>query len=155
MARTKVGKLFSYAWDALICFFICFYFKNFVLWLLKVGVSFKNDVLELYVLKNTGSAFSLFKDSNFTLAIIASVVVLGIIFYICKNSNKLNWLEIKALGFLTAGIMSNMLERFLDGYVTDYFRLTFVNFPVFNLADVFINIGAILFIVAMLFTKRA
>ena len=154
MARSKIGKLFSYARISIFWFLVCFYFKNLVLWLLRVGVSFRNDVLELYVLKNTGSAFSLFKDSNFTLAIIAAVVIAGIIVCILKNSKKLNWLDIRALGFLTAGIASNMLERFVDGYVTDYIKLTFIDFPVFNLADVFINIGAVLFIASVLLIRR-
>ena len=154
MAKTRIGKLFSFVRISFVWFFICFYFKNFVLWLLCVGFSFKNNIFELYVLKNTGAAFSLFKDSNFALAVIAAVVVAGIIFCVIKNINSLNWLDIRALGFLTAGIVSNMLERFIDGYVTDYLRLTFVDFPVFNLADLFINIGTILFIISMILTKR-
>ena len=154
MAKTRIGKLFSFVWISFVWFFICFYFKNLVVSLLSVGFSFKNNVFELYVLKNTGAAFSLFKDSNFALAVIAAVVVAGIIFCVIKNINSLNWLDIRALGFLTAGIVSNMLERFIDGYVTDYLRLTFVDFPVFNLADLFINIGTILFIISMILTKR-
>ena len=154
MKKTRIYKIFSFVKISLIWFLICFYCKNVVLSILNAGVSFKNDVLELYVLKNTGSAFSLFKDSNMALAIVAAVVVAGIIFYVIKSAKSLNWLDIRALGFLTAGIVSNMLERFIDGYVTDYIKLTAIDFPVFNVADIMINIGAVLLIVSVVLTKR-
>ena len=46
-----------------------------------------------------------------------------------------------------------MLERLVDGHVTDYLKLNFIDFPIFNFADVFINIGVILILISLLFKK--
>ena len=70
------------------------------------------------------------------------------------NFKELKITNIHAFAFLSAGILSNTIERFVDGYVTDYFKLTFINFPVFNLADIFINIGVILLIFSLLFFDK-
>ena len=49
--------------------------------------------------------------------------------------------------------MSNCHERIVFGYVRDYIQLNFVNFPIFNVADIFITIGVIALIVILLFYK--
>ena len=54
---------------------------------------------------------------------------------------------------VTAGALSNCLDRVLYGYVQDMFKTEFMNFPVFNLADVFITVFAIVFALAVIFGK--
>ena len=55
---------------------------------------------------------------------------------------------------MLAGVFCNLFERIIDGFVTDYIRLNFVTFPIFNLSDVFINIGAFLVICNILFNNE-
>ena len=57
------------------------------------------------------------------------------------------------VSLLTAGIAGNLHERIVFGYVRDFFDLTFVNFPVFNISDIFINIGVIALIILILLKK--
>ena len=57
------------------------------------------------------------------------------------------------VSLLTAGIAGNLHERIVFGYVRDFFELTFVNFPVFNISDIFINIGVIALIILILLKK--
>lgn len=152
--RNNVSKIYSFLKNGILGFLICYYFKFLVSSLLGSGISFKNNFIELCIARNTGSAFSLFKESNLTLAIIASVVVVFIICYFFVNLKKMKILETYALSFLAAGIFANALERFMYGYVTDYFRLAFVDFPIFNMSDIYINIGAGLLVLSILFVKR-
>ena len=54
---------------------------------------------------------------------------------------------------LVAGIGCNLYERIAFGYVRDFFKLNFINFPVFNISDVFINISVIALIVIIIKSK--
>ena len=55
---------------------------------------------------------------------------------------------------LSSGIICNLIERIVDGFVTDYIRLTFIAFPIFNLSDVYISIGAFVLICNILFNNE-
>ena len=57
------------------------------------------------------------------------------------------------IALLSAGVAGNLHERIVYGYVRDFFQLNFVNFPVFNIADIFINIGVIALIIIILIKK--
>ena len=106
------------------------------------------------ILKNTGAAFSILKNGNSFLAVFAVLVFALILYHVINNYKNLRLIDVHALAFLSAGILSNTAERIIDGFVTDYFKLTFINFPVFNVADIFINIGVILLIFSLLFLEK-
>ena len=57
------------------------------------------------------------------------------------------------IALLSAGIAGNLHERIIYGYVRDYFQLNFINFPVFNISDILINIGVIALIIMILIKK--
>lgn len=99
-------------------------------------------------LQNTGGAFSIL-SGNVMFLVIVSIVLLGlIIFIISKDKNK-NLLANITYGMLIGGILGNLIDRIRLGYVVDYLDFNFLsyNFPVFNLADIFIVISAILLII--------
>ena len=83
--------------------------------------------------------------------IIVSLLCL-IFLSIIKNTIKESKWKFFAATFLYAGILGNLVDRIVFGYVKDYLSFMFFgyHFPVFNLADVFIVVGAILFIIAVL-----
>ncbi len=155
MLKKKLNfNIFLYLEYTFVYFLIAFTLKNLFLHYQHIGTTIQNNIFEILLLKNTGAAFSIFKGSNIFLAIFA-IFVFGIIFYhVCKNNKELRLIDIHAFSFLSAGILSNTTERLVDGFVTDYFKLVFINFPVFNLADIFINIGVILLIFSMLFLDK-
>lgn len=111
---------------------------------IQVIPSFFNIV---YV-RNTGAAFSILEGSRFLFIIIAFVAIYLIYEFLIKN-NKLNALEIVSYSMLIGGITGNLLDRIVYGYVIDYlsFEIFNYNFPVFNLADVFIVISILLILV--------
>ena len=57
------------------------------------------------------------------------------------------------IALLSAGIAENLHERIIYGYVRDYFQLNFINFPVFNISDILINVGVIALIIMILIKK--
>lgn len=147
-------KILIFTCFCAVYFAVCFLFKYFVLDFTSKGKNFSNGLFDFYYIKNTGAAFSIFEGKVMVLCLVTGIILLGILVYFFKNINFLSRLEVNAFCFLFAGILSNFVERLSDGYVTDYFRLLFIDFPIFNLADLSINIGVILLIAALIKNKR-
>ena len=101
---------------------------------------------------NTGAAFSLFSGKTLLLAL-TSVALLGVIgFYLLRKMN-LTKMACISLTCVIGGGVGNLLDRMLFGGVTDYIRLLFIDFPVFNLADIAIT-GAIGVLMILLITDK-
>ena len=108
-----------------------------------------NPVLNFVLVKNTGAAFSILENCKLFLISFAFISIALILFYIVKYIEKLSLFFIFWSSLIIAGIGCNLYERVYYGYVRDFFKLNFVNFPIFNISDIFINIGvcAILIII--------
>lgn len=117
------------------------------------GYAFSSNIIALTYVKNTGAAFSILHDSREFL-IILSVAALIIMFaYIIKHIKSISMKGIFFASILAAGIAGNLHERIAFGYVRDFFELKFIDFPVFNISDIFINIGVIALIILILIKK--
>lgn len=101
--------------------------------------------------KNTGAAFSLFQTHTDVLIVVSVLILAAVVLYVLKHIKSLAMPSIILLSLFSAGILGNLAERMADGFVTDYIRITFVDFPIFNLSDIFINIAAFLIICKILF----
>lgn len=149
MVKFNIKKIIQYVYQSVFFMALSFLIKYLALLSIKTGSPLNNKVFSLFFVKNTGAAFSLLQYHTDSLIILSSIVILSIILYVIKNSYKLSKLKIAALAIVTAGISGNLYERIHDGYVIDYIRLNFINFPVFNAFDALITIGAILLIIAL------
>ena len=89
--------------------------------------------------ENTGGAFSFFEGGAVWLRWISLLVSLALMIYGYRE--KLSVVEQLAYGFVLAGAFGNGIDRFLFGYVVDFPDFRLINFPIFNIADVCINIG--------------
>ncbi len=96
---------------------------------------------------NTGAAFSLFAGGAGWLRWLSLLVSIGLIIFAWVNP-RLPRLEQLGYGFILSGAIGNGVCRFLYSYVIDFLDFRLIRFPVFNLADVFINIGIILLLLA-------
>ena len=118
---------------------------------LTLGKSIKliKDFFYLTYIHNTGASWGILKN-NTTLLIILSIIAL-IILIRYSNSFKNTKLNVCGLGFLMGGILGNLADRILYGYVIDFFDFYIFNydFPIFNIADIFIVIGVILLIISI------
>ena len=108
------------------------------------------NFFSLQWVENTGAAWSIFENQRIFLILISLLCL--IFLSIIKNTVKESRWKFFAVSFLYAGILGNLVDRIVFGYVKDYLSFTIFNyhFPVFNLADILIVVGAILFIVAVL-----
>lgn len=104
---------------------------------------------------NTGAAFSFLAGANAKLIFIAIAVAVTVLVIIALATNLVSGkLGRISLVFIMAGGLGNCIDRILYGYVQDMFRLDFINFAIFNVADIFITLFAILFILYVLFGSR-
>ena len=101
---------------------------------------------------NTGAAFGMFKDASMILTILAFVVIGAILFYY-PQVEKDDWLLRLALSLQLGGALGNLADRLTIGHVTDFVSVG--NFPVFNVADASITIGAILLFLSVWLRERA
>ncbi len=96
--------------------------------------------------KNTGAAFSILSQHLYLLAIISILFCIGVVFYVVKMKPT-HPLQCTSIALIFAGAVGNGIDRIFRGYVVDFIETTFINFPVFNIADISITIGAALFMI--------
>ncbi|NLO47513.1 MAG: signal peptidase II [Clostridiales bacterium] len=106
-------------------------------------------LIRLTNVHNTGAAFSLFQDMQTIILIITGVFCLIVIFGLIMKSVKGVFGNL-ALAMVLGGALGNMIDRVLTGSVVDMFDFQFIRFAVFNIADVFITFGALMFCVFIL-----
>lgn len=99
-------------------------------------------VFHLTYVTNTGAAFSLFTGKVEWLRWLSLGVSLGLM-ALAWFGGTLSIFEQLGYGFILGGALGNGIDRFVAGSVVDFLDFRLIQFPVFNLADVFINIGII------------
>ena len=117
--------------------------------------------------QNTGAAFGIFQGVNIPLGpfningtrllgLLSATVSLFIFIYLWRHRKTLPLLQQTALTLILAGALGNMIDRFRLSYVIDFshFNTSFLNFPVFNVADSCVVIGAGLLIISSLFAQN-
>lgn len=107
-----------------------------------------NNFFNITLVHNDGAAWSIL-SGNRLLLIFISFIALFIIYFLFIKNKKLTKLEIIIYGMLIGGIIGNLIDRILYGYVIDFFdfKIFNYNYPVFNVADCCIVIAAILLII--------
>lgn len=108
------------------------------------------NVLSLTYAKNTGAAFSMFSNSTLVLTIFSVLFLIIIICYDIFSVHK-NWWHISSFALIIAGGVGNLVDRATLGFVRDFIRLDFVEFAIFNIADMFLTVGIIAYSVYVLF----
>ena len=109
--------------------------------------------IKLDYVKNYGAAFNLFSGSRIFLSIV-SVIISIILLFILLGKKNTNNLDLYSYSFILGGTIGNGIDRITKGYVIDFINLNIINFPVFNIADISINIGFILIIYNFIKYKR-
>lgn len=118
-------------------------------------ISIIPNFFSLYYIKNTGAAFSIFGNKTLFLIIISLICLIVLKNYIKKLKSVTN-LSIISLGLMTGGIIGNLFDRILYKSVIDYLSFNFFgySFPVFNLADIGITVGAALLILDLIIEDK-
>lgn len=109
------------------------------------------NVFHLTYVENRGAAFSLFSqfDSRWIFVVLAVVITIVILIALSKN-----WIQTSlgrwSLVLVIAGALGNAIDRVVHGFVVDLFDFRLINFPVFNVADIFVTVSAVLLAVLLL-----
>lgn len=109
------------------------------------------NFFNLTYVQNEGAAFSTFLGGRYFLIIMAFVALILIYHYLIKNQKQTR-LSIAMNSLLIGGIIGNMIDRIVRGYVVDYldFTLFHYQFPIFNLADICIVISCFMIVATMI-----
>ena len=123
----------------------------------KDGVPIIKNIVEFYYLPNgnTGAAFGMLAGHRILFLFIALAVVTVIIYlvYNMPEDGKYKAVEI-LLVFIAAGGVGNMIDRFLQGYVVDFIYISMINFPIFNVADMYVSICTTVLAIIVLFRLK-
>lgn len=101
---------------------------------------------------NTGAAFGMFKDASMILTVLAFVVIAAILIYYPQVQSD-DWSLRLALSMQLGGALGNLIDRLTIGHVTDFVSVG--RFPVFNVADASITIGAVILFLGVWIRERA
>ena len=117
---------------------------------IKLGTSqvILPNVLALTNVRNDGAAWSVLSGQQwfFTVITIVALGMMGYFFWKLRNDN----LYMSAISLLIAGTLGNFIDRIRLGYVVDMFETLFMNFPIFNVADMCLTFGVIIVIIALI-----
>lgn len=113
------------------------------------------DFFWLTYLKNTGAAWSILEGQKWFFVIISFIAMCAMVYFFLKSENKQTIYRLSLL-FLFAGTLGNFMDRAMLGYVRDFlsFKIISYYFPVFNVADISLNIGVGLLILDSLLESR-
>ena len=149
----KASKFIYFAVCYIFFIFTDLYLSQILVDKLVNGFALSNPAFSLNYVKNTGAAFSILQDSRELLIILSMIALVLLALHVINHLKSISLKSCFFIALLSAGIAGNLHERIAFGYVRDYFQLNFVNFPVFNISDIFINIGVIALIILILIKK--
>jgi len=141
--------------DQLAKFFVVANIKDFE------SVTIIPHVLSFTNILNSGIIFGIFFQNNNAIVIISLLLVCALLVWLLLvNMGKIKFASLTigieiAFCFILGGAISNIIDRMFRIAVIDYVQLNFLNFPIFNLADIAITAGAILLIWEIIFPKKA
>ena len=110
-------------------------FNNYKTFINKDFLLFRLDFV-----KNYGAAFNILNGNRILLSFI-SIVFSILLTYLILRKNTLNLFDLLSYSFILGGTIGNGIDRVIRGFVIDFINLNVINFPVFNIADISINIG--------------
>lgn len=118
------------------------------------SVTFLPGVLELTYVQNDGAAFSSFQGRQGLFLLIFVVFTGAVLYEYFRKPMAFTKFERWCIAAIYAGGVGNMIDRLRQGFVVDMFATVFMDFPVFNVADIFITCGCVLMMGHLLFFNK-
>lgn len=111
-----------------------------------------HNVFEFSYLENRGAAFGVMQEKQIFFFIIALLVLAAVIYIIVKMPAKRRYGPLAVcLLLVSSGAVGNMIDRISQGYVVDFLYFKLINFPIFNVADCYVTIGAACLVCLIIF----
>ena len=111
-------------------------------------------ILRLNYVQNVGAAFSLGEGMGGAFVLLAAIVIAATIWYLARTP-LISRVEVVGLSMVAGGAVGNAIDRLLYGFVTDFFATEFIDFPVFNVADIGITVGVVVALIGFMFLSPA
>ena len=111
-----------------------------------------HNLFSITHVRNGGAAWSILEGKTALLTVIAAIAIIIVLFLIASGRFKLK-LEAVMLSFIMAGGIGNLIDRIRYKEVIDYIQTDFMDFPIFNFADICVVVGAIGFCIAYLIVE--
>lgn len=113
------------------------------------------DVFQLLYVENRGAAFGILQNRQWVFLIITVIVLAALVWALPKIPQERHFLPLTlCLCFIGAGAVGNMIDRIFRGYVIDFFYFKLIDFPVFNVADIYVTTAAVILIVLIVFLYK-
>ena len=113
------------------------------------------DVLCLRTVHNTGAAWGMMDGATVLLGVLSLAVVAVLLVFLFVLAPDASSLTAVAVGLVAAGGIGNAIDRFTLGYVVDFIQPLFIDFPVFNVADIGVTCGFVLLVLSLLLQRPA
>ena len=118
-------------------------------------VNFMPGFLQLTYVQNDGAAFSMLEGQHWIFAIVFALFAVFIVWEFSKKRLPFTTFDRFCIVAVFSGGLGNMIDRLRLGYVIDMIETDFMNFPIFNVADIFITCGCIALITSLIFFNKA
>lgn len=109
-------------------------------------------VFELHYLENRGAAFGMLQNQKILFVIIAAIMLIIIAYTLIKIPRTKHYYFLEFLLVAVAsGAVGNLIDRVRLGYVVDFFYFKLIDFPIFNVADIYVSVSCVLLAILLLF----
>lgn len=114
-----------------------------------------NGVLEFNYLENRGAAFGMLQNQKIFFVFVAAVFLCVIIYVLVKAPLDKKYFKLHILLVMIAGgAIGNLIDRLRFDYVVDFIYIVLINFPIFNVADMYVTFSTVLLIIQVLFVYK-
>lgn len=112
-------------------------------------------VFELTYLENRGAAFGMLQGGRLLFLPLTIIIILIFLFAFYRLSFDRKFMPIRVIMVVfIAGAIGNFIDRLVNGYVVDFFYFCYINFPVFNVADIYVTCSCVIFFFLVLFIYK-
>ena len=111
--------------------------------------------MDLTFVENRGVAFGMFSGQRWFILLMTGIIAVGLIWFYKAMPKKKEYFPLRvSLVMVLSGAIGNIIDRLFRGYVVDFFEFTFFEWPVFNVADIYVVVGVTLLALMILFVVK-
>ena len=111
--------------------------------------------MDLTFVENRGVAFGMFSGQRWFILLLTGIIAVGLIWFYVMMPKKKEYFPLRvSLVLVLSGAIGNIIDRLFRGYVVDFFEFTFFEWPVFNVADIYVVVGVILLALMLIFVVK-
>lgn len=111
--------------------------------------------MDLTFVENRGVAFGMFSGQRWFILLLTGIIAVGLIWFYVTMPKKKEYFPLRvSLVLVLSGAVGNIIDRLFRGYVVDFFEFTFFEWPVFNVADIYVVVGVILLALMIIFVVK-